>query len=298
MTGPELSAYRFKNPTVETVVSAASGARRRYSKPTKEISVTYPQIVDSIVAKTYISSALYGISPMTNDIENGQRNAKLGVAYFRTSSAANIGEGKDSLRRQQEAVASYAKRNRITITEEFYDAAVSGGDHISARKGFSALLERISGNDVGVVLVEDPTRFARDLIVQMTGHEVLKRLGVELVPANAPDFFREDSATAKLIRSVLGAISEFEKAQLVQKLKGARDRKRAATGRCEGRKAVPADVVKEAKRLARKSPRTGERRSLREISAALAASGHTVLIGGEPSGRQYWPQSIKRMLAA
>jgi hypothetical protein len=39
------------------------------------------------------------------------------------------------------------------------------------------------------------------------------------------------------VRQILGAVSQFEKAGLVAKLKGARDRKRAATGRC--RKAVP-----------------------------------------------------------
>lgn len=235
---------------------------------------------------------------MAKGTENGQRDAKTAVAYYRTSSAANVGEDKDSLRRQQEAVAAYAKRHGITIADEYYDAAVSGADHISDRPGFSALLDRIAGNGVGVVLVEDATRFARDLIVQMTGHELLKRLGVELVPANAPDHFREDTPTAVLVRQILGAISQFEKAQLVQKLKAARQRKRANTGRCEGRKPVPDDVVKEARRLARKNPKTGERRSLREIADALASAGHTVLVNGEPSGKAYGPESIKRMIAA
>ena len=32
------------------------------------------------------------------------------VAYYRTSSAANVGDDKDSLRRQQEAVMSYADK--------------------------------------------------------------------------------------------------------------------------------------------------------------------------------------------
>jgi DNA invertase Pin-like site-specific DNA recombinase len=234
---------------------------------------------------------------MAKGQETTARNPKTAVAYYRTSSAANVGEDKDSQRRQQAAVASYAKRNGITIAAEFYDAAVSGADHISDRPGFSALLDRVAGNGVGVVLVEDASRFARDLIVQMTGHELLKRLGVELVPANAPDHFREDTPTAVLVRQVLGAISQFEKAQLVQKLKGARERKRADTGRCEGRKPVPDAVVKEARRLARKSPKTGERRSLREIASALAKAGHTVLVSGEPSGKPYGPESIKRMLS-
>lgn len=109
-------------------------------------------------------------------------------------------------------------------------------------------MECIRDNGVAVVLVEDPTRFARDLAVQLTGHALLRDMGVELVPANAPDFFRKDTPTAVLVRQILGAVSQFEKAQLVRKLRAARDRKRADTGRCEGRKPVPAEVVAEAKR--------------------------------------------------
>ena len=36
---------------------------------------------------------------------------KTACAYYRTSSAANVGNDKDSLKRQQEAVRTYAERN-------------------------------------------------------------------------------------------------------------------------------------------------------------------------------------------
>jgi DNA invertase Pin-like site-specific DNA recombinase len=58
----------------------------------------------------------------------------------------------------------------------------------------------------------------------------LKRLGVALVPTGAPNHFTEDTPTAILVRQVLGAIAQFDKATLVAKLKAARDRKRARTG--------------------------------------------------------------------
>ena len=38
------------------------------------------------------------------------------------------------------------------------------------------------------------------------------------------------------MRQVFGAIAEYEKSMIVLKLRGARNRKRAKTGRCEGRK--------------------------------------------------------------
>jgi hypothetical protein len=54
----------------------------------------------------------------------------------------------------------------------------------------------------------------------------LKRLGVALVPTSAPDHFTEDTPTSAL----------FDKATLVAELKAARDRKRARTGKCDGRR--------------------------------------------------------------
>lgn len=233
---------------------------------------------------------------MIDKVENGQRNAKFAVAYYRTSSAANVGEGKDSLTRQREAVAAYAKWQRIKIVAEYYDPAVSGADAIAERPGFSALLERVAASDVGMVLIEDASRFARDLMVQMTGHSLLKGIGIELVAANAPSHFLDDTPTAELVRQILGAISQFEKAQLVLKLRAARKRKREATGRCEGRKAVPDDVLKIARKLHRRNPKTGKCRSLREIGVALATSGHTVIARGEVTGKPYGPESVHVML--
>ena len=56
-----------------------------------------------------------------------------------------------------------------------------------------------------------------------------------MVPTSAPDFFMTDTPTAVLVRQVLGAISQFEKASLVAKLRAARERKAAAGGRGSGR---------------------------------------------------------------
>jgi hypothetical protein len=55
---------------------------------------------------------------------------------------------------------------------------------------------------------------------------------------------------------------------------------------------VPGAVIAEARRLARRSPKTGERRSLRVIAAELAALGHF-----GPSGQPYLASSIRHMLA-
>jgi DNA invertase Pin-like site-specific DNA recombinase len=202
---------------------------------------------------------------------------------MRTSSAVNVGPDKDSEKRQRAAIENYAHAAGITIADWFSDAAVSGADRIETRPGFKAMLERIAGNGVRCILVESPDRFARDLAVQLAGHDYLKALGITLIPATAPDFFTEETPTAVLVRQVLGAISQFEKATIVAKLKAARDRKRAATGRCGGNRSLAEtrpDVVALAKRL--RTTRSGRQRSLREISAELAARGFVTAKTGKP----------------
>lgn len=58
------------------------------------------------------------------------------LAYFRTSSATNVGGDSDV--RQREAVQSCARRMKIEIAAEFYDAAISGADPLDQREGFTS----------------------------------------------------------------------------------------------------------------------------------------------------------------
>jgi DNA invertase Pin-like site-specific DNA recombinase len=212
------------------------------------------------------------------------------VAYMRTSSAANVGEGKDSERRQRAAIAGYARAAGYEIVDWFYDAAVRGADPVTARPGFAAMLDRIASNGVRTIIVESPDRFARDLAVQLAGHDYLKKLGVMLVPASAPDFFVEDTPTAVLVRQVLGAIAQFDKATTVAKLRAARDRKRNEVGKVEGRKTYAEkepELVSCARELSEQRPRL----SLRQISAALASKGFTT-----PRGKAYSASAVASML--
>jgi DNA invertase Pin-like site-specific DNA recombinase len=210
------------------------------------------------------------------------------VAYYRTSSATNVGADKDSLTRQQAAVRACATARGLEIVHEYYDAAVSGADPVDSRPGFAEMLTYMLGNGARTIIVENASRFARDLIVQETGYHMLKAQGINLIAADAPDSFLSDTPTAVLVRQILGAVTQFEKATLVLKLRGARERKRRATGRCEGRKdwaAVPAEHVEAAKAAyARKA-------SLRAISADLAAKGFL-----NRSGKPYGSQSIQLMV--
>ena len=239
------------------------------------------------------------------------------VAYLRTSSVSNVGPDKDSDKRQRDAIKAFAKREGFEIVGEFYDAAVSGADAIDQRPGFRALLARIASNGVRVVIVEDASRFARELMVQELGILMLIKRGVRVLTASGDDLTDSTDLSRKMMRQVLGTFAEYEKGRLVEKLRKARDRKSELAGaRIEGRPSLPPlherfpEAVVMAKRLHRANPKTGNRRSLREIAAILAEAGHIMTSAyrakgkGEQvranrdagEGRPFNPSTIKAMV--
>jgi DNA invertase Pin-like site-specific DNA recombinase len=215
------------------------------------------------------------------------------VAYLRTSSAANVGADKDSDKRQLSAIERFARSAGFELVGTYYDAAVSGADAVQARPGFVEMLKRIEGNGVRTIIVETAGRFARDLMVQEVGFAMLQERGIDLIAADSPGSFLDDTPTAKLVRQVLGAIAEFDKAMTVAKLRGARERRRKEVGKCEGRKSyaerAPAAVAL-AKKLHR-YPVNGRRRSLRQVSAELAGEGFLA-----SSGKPYGAAAVARMV--
>ncbi|MCP3400496.1 recombinase family protein [Bradyrhizobium sp. CCGB20] len=166
--------------------------------------------------------------------EQEKRQRKPAIGYTRTSSAANLGEGKDSVPRQRQAIQAYANRAGYKIIAWFDDPAVQGDDTIDCRPGFAAALEKIAGNGVRTIIVETANRFARDLMVQEAGYSRLRADGIDLIAADKPDSFTDDSPTAVLVRQILGAVAQFDKAMTVAKLRGARERKRRTGVKVEG----------------------------------------------------------------
>lgn len=203
-------------------------------------------------------------------------NTTNAIAYYRTSSQAGVGDDKDSETRQRRAVEQYATREGLVIVAEYYDAAVSGADPVTTREAFQRMMEERKAN---VILVETANRFARDLIVQLTGHEMLLEAGFTLIPVDAPNHFLEDTPTARLIRQVLGAVSEFEKATITARMHSGRMKRIREQGWCGGQPAIPAQV-KERMRAIRA---TGV--SYRDVAARLVGEGH----------KRYDPKTIKRV---
>jgi DNA invertase Pin-like site-specific DNA recombinase len=218
-----------------------------------------------------------------------QINKIPAIAYIRTSSMTNVGADKDSAKRQLAAIEGYANPAGYRVAAEYSDEGVSGADPIEARNGFADMLAHIAGNGVRVIIVETASRLARDLMVQEAAYHGLQKLGVKLIAADSPDSSTDDGPTATMVRQILGAVSQMEKASLVQKLKAARDRKKAETGKCTGRK-IYAERDPNMVVLARKL--AGQRLSLRSIAAKLEQSDHV-----QKNGKPYAATAVMRMIA-
>ena len=214
------------------------------------------------------------------------------VYYIRTSSATNL-EG-DSEERQKVAIYDYAENNGYKIVQGAYDQAVKGSDLTGEREGYKSLLEYCLANDVNVILCENASRFARDVVVQELGYQELKKLNLTLIPVDAPDYFTGDSPSLTMIRQILGAVSEFEKSNLVSKLRGARERIKAEKGKCGGRKSLEEHYgsVRFGKLLRKTKKLSDTGLSLAKITGILAEQGWV-----QPTTlRPYNKSQVRRLL--
>src|SRR5262245_23387687 len=109
------------------------------------------------------------------------------LAYLRTSSATNVGEGKDSDKHQREAIEACARYAGHELVEAFHDAPVSRADPRDTRAGCRELLHRLVGNGGRTVIVEGASRFPRTLMTQEAGIDTLAGLGVRVLTSRGDD---------------------------------------------------------------------------------------------------------------
>ena len=121
----------------------------------------------------------------------------------------------------------------------------------------------------------------------MTRQTLIGEKGIELIAVDSPEAFVSDTPTAVLIRQILGAVSQFEKASLVAKLKAARTRKRRESGKCEGRKSYSETHTA---LVAEVRDRRRQGQTLQQIASALAVHGQ---VNGK--GNAFAPAQIARM---
>ena len=121
--------------------------------------------------------------------------------------------------------------------------------------------------------------------------------GVKVLTSNGDDLSDDSDPMKTMMRQVAGAFAQLEKARLVLKLRGARERKRVRNlkaekeedrritldgrGKCEGRKSIREkrpEVLTAARAV-------NDGRSLDKIAAAIAEQGHLTAHQVSPTAR-------------
>jgi DNA invertase Pin-like site-specific DNA recombinase len=164
-------------------------------------------------------------------------------AYLRVSGKGQ--EAGDGYTRQIQAINRYAVTSDIKVVRIFKERGVSGEKQLQDRPAFMEMLAALHADGVKLILIEKLDRLARNLSVQESILAELKRHGFELISVEEPDLLKDDPYRV-MFRQFQGAISQAEKANIVLKLRGARQRMKARTGRCEGRKPYGANEDEQA----------------------------------------------------
>jgi DNA invertase Pin-like site-specific DNA recombinase len=175
------------------------------------------------------------------------------IAYIRVSGKGQVeGDGHD---RQSDSINTFCLAQGLGAPLVlFFEAAVSGTVDAMDRPQFGLMIETVESRAADgpwCIVVERLDRLARDLMVS---EFLLAECRKRNIPVYASDQgslidMASDGVdpTRVLLRQILGAVAQWEKSALVMKLRKARDRKRALTGRCEG--PVPYGATPEEKKV-------------------------------------------------
>lgn len=193
------------------------------------------------------------------------------IGYCRVSGDGQHGNDQDGIPRQHRIIESWAKKNKVQISQWIEDLGVSGTLAFADRPELSKLLTNLT--PAGVFVVEKADRLARDLIEGELIIRHLSKSGWQVISAETgEDLGNSESPTAILMRQLTGAIAEFDRRNIVARLRVSRERRRKEIGKCEGRKAFcDKNALARIRKLMRK--KSGTKPSLQWVANQLNAEG-------------------------
>jgi DNA invertase Pin-like site-specific DNA recombinase len=225
------------------------------------------------------------------------------VGYVRVSTATQVEDGL-GLDVQKAALRTWCKANGHRLISTLSDEGVSGAKELEDRPGLADALDMIRGGKAQGIVVPRLDRLARDLIVQETILAEVRRVGGETFSTSSAEasYLSDDpdDPSRKLIRQVLGAVSEYERSMVTLRLRNGRRRKAQMGGYASGAPAFglearDGDLVKsqdEQRTIERIVELRDSGASLREICASLESEGHATKRGAT----QWQPMAVKRVL--
>lgn len=220
------------------------------------------------------------------------------IAYLRISTMEQRrGYGLEA---QEAAIRDYARRHDVRLVAVLRDEGVSGSNGLDARVGLAEALARLEAGEAEQLIVSRMDRLARDLVLAELTIARLRDRGVPVISVAEPDLDTEsDDPTRTLVRQVLGAVAQFERALIRGRMAAGKAAKAAQGGYTGGRPGYghaakdrelvvnPSEqrVVELVTTLRRK----GE--SYRAIASALEAEGL------RPRRAKTWQPAVVRSIA-
>lgn len=155
--------------------------------------------------------------------------------YTRVSSGQQLdGSGLD---RQKEYCKAFVAKKGWGVARVFEENISGSVDQIDRPLLTEAIGLCTPAIGVDTIVVERADRIARDLIVSELFFRECRKRGIKVYAADSEEelVMSDADPTRKLIRQILGALAEWDKAQIVMKLQAGRRRKKAETGKhCGG----------------------------------------------------------------
>jgi DNA invertase Pin-like site-specific DNA recombinase len=225
------------------------------------------------------------------------------VGYIRVSTATQAEDGL-GLDVQKAAIRAWCKSSGHRLIKVLSDEGVSGAKELEDRPGLADALDMIRGGKAQGIVVPRLDRLARDLIVQETILAEVRRIDGETFstsPAEASYLTDDpDDPSRKLIRQVLGAVSEYERSMVVLRLRNGRRRKAQTGGYAwgapafgfEARDGDLVELEEEQVTVKRIWDLRASGASLRAICSTLESEGHRSKRGGT----SWKPMAVKRVL--
>jgi len=208
------------------------------------------------------------------------------LAYLRVSTASQT-DG-DGFPRQALACRNFAESKGWHVAR-YFEEQQSGSDQLFDRPKMQELLA-LCGEQYDTIIVERVDRIARDIVVAELFFRDCKARGVSVYSADSGEELVNATGdpTRTLIRQILGALAEWDKAQICKKLLAGRKRKKLETGKpCGGPKPYGRDeeenlVIDKIIRMVR-----GQKHTFQSIANALQ---HLKI--PTPGGVKRWSRGI------
>ena len=213
------------------------------------------------------------------------------VGYIRVSTD----EQANGPKAQRDAIEAWCARNGAELVVVCEDIGVSGAAALDRRPGLMSALDELGRGDALVMAKRD--RLARDVLVSATVERLVERAGARVVSADGAG--DGDSPEAVLMRRMVDAFAEYERALIRGRTKAALAAKRKR-GERVGAPRIGERVAADGVRVEldeREAKAVALIRELRAAGWSIRAIADELMARGVPCRGDRWhPTTVQRLV--